>query len=184
MPEPEKKVTYYGFTGVIDSSGVTRICQALNIAVNNGVDSIYFCLSSLGGYVADGIYLYNHIRGLPVEVIFHATGTVASIATAIFVAADTRYCSANAMFMMHPTTVGPFAEGIPAGRLQSALDSATADDERTERIMRDRTKLSDEILGARRVREVNLSAKDALEFGLVHDVREFTVPLGSEIVQL
>lgn len=88
------------------------------------------------------------------------------------------------MFMMHPTTVGPFAEGIPAGRLQSALDSATADDERTERIMRDRTKLSDEILGARRVREVNLSAKDALEFGLVHDVREFTVPLGSEIVQL
>ena len=179
-----KNVTYYGFTGIIDSDSVTRLCQALNIAANNKVDCIYLCLSSLGGYVADGIYLYNHIRALPTGMIIHATGTIASIATTIFVAAQTRYCSSNAMFMMHPTTVGPFAEGVAAGRLQSALDSATADDERTERILRERTTLSDEVLEAKRTKEVHLTPQDALKFGLVHDVCEFAIPTGSQLIQL
>src|SRR5689334_23025340 len=125
------KVAYYGFTGLIDPNGVTRLCQAINIAANNNFDCIYLCLSSPGGFVGDGIYLYNHIRALPVPMVIHATGTVASIATSVFVAAATRYCSAHAMFMMHPTTVGPFNDRVAWERLQSALDSAVADDERT-----------------------------------------------------
>jgi ATP-dependent protease ClpP protease subunit len=179
-----KNFVYYGFTGVVDSTSVTRLCQALNVAANNKADGVYLCLSSLGGFVADGVYLYNHIRGLPIEVIMHATGTVASIAATIFVAASIRYCSANAMFMMHPTTVGPFAEGIPAGRLQSALDSAIADDERTERILRERTFLTDDVLQAKRVKEVHLSPQEALKFGLVHEVREFILPRGVQLVQI
>jgi ATP-dependent Clp protease, protease subunit len=179
-----KKVTYYGYTGLIDSASVSKLCGALNVAANNQQDCIYLCLSSPGGFVADGIFLYNHIRGLAVEVIIHATGTIASIATAAFVAGSTRYSSANAMFMMHPTSVGPFPQGIAADRLQSALNSAVADDERTERILRDRTSLTDEVLKARRSGDVHLSPKDALKFGLIHEIAEFAVPAGNQLVQL
>jgi hypothetical protein len=49
-----RKVTYYGYTGLIDSTGVTRLCQALNMAVNNQADLIYLCFSSPGGLVGDG----------------------------------------------------------------------------------------------------------------------------------
>jgi ATP-dependent Clp protease, protease subunit len=165
-----KKIAYYGFTGTIDPPGVTRLCQALNIAANQNFDCVYLCLSSPGGFVGDGIYLYNHIRALPIPVVIHGTGTVSSIATIVFVAAETRYCSAHAMFMMHPTTVGPFTDRIASGRLQSALDSAMADDERTERILRERTGLPNEILGAKRLGDVHLSPEEALKFGLVHEV--------------
>jgi ATP-dependent Clp protease, protease subunit len=177
-------ITYYGYTGLIDSASVTKLCQALNVAVIANTRSIYLCLSSPGGYVADGIYLYNHIRALPVEVTIHATGTIASIATAAFVAGAKRYSSANAMFMMHPTSVGPFPQGVAAETLQSALNSAVADDERTERILRDRTNLTDDVLRKRRISDVHLSPQEAFEFGLIHEIREFTVPPGNQLIQL
>ena len=58
-----QKVIYYGFTGTIEPNGVTRLCGALNAAVNANCDRIYLCLNSQGGFVGDG---YNHIQSLPV----------------------------------------------------------------------------------------------------------------------
>ena len=88
-----KKTAYFGYTGLIEPSGVTRIASALNLATNAGCDEVYLCMSSPGGLVSDGIYLYNHIRSLPIRVISHNTGSLGSIAVAAFVAAEPRYCS-------------------------------------------------------------------------------------------
>ena len=73
---------------MIDDDGVTRLSSALNAAVNEGIEEVHLSFSSLGGYVHSGIFLYNHIRAMPLKVVIHNTGTVASIAAAIFVAAD------------------------------------------------------------------------------------------------
>jgi ATP-dependent Clp protease protease subunit len=80
------KIGYLGYCGLIDSAGVTRIAQAINAAVNQQYDGVHLCISSIGGYVGDGMYLYHHIRSLPFSVTMHNTGTVASIATTLFVA--------------------------------------------------------------------------------------------------
>jgi hypothetical protein len=125
------KAAYYGFTGLIDSNGATRIATALNAAVNNGCDEVHLVMSSLGGYVADGIYLYNHMRALPVKVVAYNAGSIASIAVAVFVSATERYCSAHALFMIHPTTM-PSREGMTWGHLESSLQAALAEDQRTE----------------------------------------------------
>ena len=87
------KTLYYGFTGTIEPGSATRIASAFNHAVNSGYDEIYLCLSSTGGYIADGVFLYNHIMGLPAKVTIHNIGTVMSIATALYVSAQDRYCS-------------------------------------------------------------------------------------------
>src|SRR5450432_627230 len=126
-----RKIAYLGYTGPIDSKGVGRIAAALNTAVNTACDEAQLSFSSLGGYVSDGIYLYNHIRSLPLNVVIHNTGSVSSIAVAVFVAAHERYCSAHAMFMIHPTVM-PSQEGMTSERLQSSLNAALADDTRTE----------------------------------------------------
>ncbi len=179
-----KKVIYFGFSGVIDPNGVTRLAAAFNAAVNDAADDIYLCMSSLGGYVGDGLFLYNHIRGLPAPITIHNTGSIASIATIIYVAASHRVCSAHAMFMMHPTTVGPFAEGVSWERLDGSLKTALADDQRTENILRERTSLTDDLLAAKRVREVQISPQEALEFGLAHEIAEFSIPRGHQIIQV
>ena len=178
-----KKTAYYSFTGLIDSSGVTRVASALNHAVNNLCDEAYLCISSLGGYVGDGIFLYNHIRGLPLKVVAHNTGGVSSIAVAVFVAAEERYCSQHATFMIHPTSM-PARENMTWERLQASLDAALADDQRTEDILRERTALPPDILSARRLRDVQIGSQDAVKFGLVSDIREFMLPGGQQIIQV
>ena len=178
-----KKTAYYGFTGVIEPGSATRIASALNHAVNNSCDEVYLCFSSTGGFVADGIYLYNHIRALPIKVVIHNVGTVASIATAIYVAASERPCSEHGVFMMHPTEM-PQQDNMRAERLQYLLDAALADDQRTENILRQRTAIPDDTLTARRFRDVYITPQKAVEFGLSDAVRDFTLPRGNEILQI
>lgn len=178
-----QKSVYFGFTGPIDSAAATRIAAAVNSAVNSQVDEIHLSFSSLGGYVADGIYLYNHLRGLPVKITAYNVGSTASIAVAVFVAAQERYCSSHSMFMIHPTAF-PSLEGMSAGRLDGALQAALADDERTENILRERAALPDDILTARKVRDVHITPADALKFGLVQGIREFSLPKGQQIFQI
>jgi ATP-dependent Clp protease, protease subunit len=177
------KVAYLGYCGLIDSAGVTRIAGAINTAVNSQFDCAYLCLSSNGGYVGDGIFLYHHIRSLPIRITIHNTGTVASIAATLFVAGHRRLCAPHSIFMMHPIAVGG-GSAMASAPLQAALDSALRDEERTENILRERTRIPEDILSARRNRDVFLSAQDALGYGLVDEISEFTLPAGNQIFQV
>jgi len=184
MPDlARRKIAYMGYTGSIDSEGVGRIAAALNNAVNDRYDEVQLSFSSLGGYVSDGIYLYNHIRGLPISMVIHNTGSVSSIAVAVFVAGGERYCSPHAMFMIHPTVM-PSQEGMTSERLQSSLNAALADDARTENILRDRAAIPGEILVARRFKDVYITPKEAVIYGLVHAVKDFVLPQGYKIIQI
>ena len=184
MPESNRrKIVFLGYTGPIDSEGVGRVAAALNDAVNKRYDEVQLSFSSLGGYVSDGIYLYNHIRGLPINVVMHNTGSVSTIAVAVFVAAGERYCSPHAMFMIHPTVM-PSQEGMTSERLQSSLNAALADDARTENILRERAAIPGEILVARRFKDVYITPKEAVIYGLVHAVKDFFLPEGYSITQI
>lgn len=174
---------FYGFSGMIDDDGVTRLSSAFNMAVNEGCDEVHLCFSSLGGYVHSGIYLYNHIRALPVRVIAHNAGTVASIAVAVFLAADERYCSQHGVFMVHPTSLHPQG-GMTATLLQSSLNAALADDQRTEDILRQRASIPNSILTDRRTKDVYITPADAVTYGLASAVREFALPNGHQILQV
>lgn len=178
------KTAYFGFTGPIEASSVTRISAALNHAVNNGFGDVYIAFSSLGGYIADGVYLYNHIRALPIPVTIHATGNIASVAVAIYAGAERRLCSRHVLFMIHPAAVPGSTEGMTWERLQQLMHSALAEENRTEGILRDRCSIPNELLAARRVSEVHFTAEDAVKFGVAHGVEEFALPAGCEMLQI
>jgi ATP-dependent Clp protease, protease subunit len=178
------KIAFYGYCGLIDSAGVTRIAQAINAAVNQQFDRVYLCFTSIGGYVGDGMYLYHHIRSLPVPLTIHNTGTVASIATTLFVAGEKRLCSPNAIFMIHPVAVGTQAQSLSSAPLVTALQAALADEERTDAILRERTKMPEEVLGARRRGDIYITAKQALEYGLIDEIGDFSLPTGNQVFQI
>lgn len=176
-------VAYFGFTGPIEPAGVGRLAGALNSAVNEGVELVHLAFSSNGGYVADGVYLYNHIRALPLHLVIYNTGSVGSIAVSVFLAAEERYCSTHAMFMIHPTTMG-HSDGMSARRLQSTLDAALADDDRTDNILRERSRIPEAVLASRRHSEIHIAPIEARDYGIVDAVREFSLPKGQQIVQI
>ena len=178
-----QKPAYYAFAGTIDDAGVSRIAAALNTAVNGGCDVVHLAMTSLGGYVAAGIYLYNHMRGMPLRIVTYNIGSVSSIAVAVFVGGDERYCSPNYMFMIHPTAF-PSLQGMTWERLRSTADAALADDERTESILRERTRLPNKILKARRTQDVHITPPDAVTHGLVNRIAEFKVPHGFQVFQI
>lgn len=184
MMELPQTTAYLGFNGMIDQNSVTRICSYFNEVINQGFERINFAFSSLGGYTADGIYLYNHIRALPLPITIHATGNIASIAVAIYLAGETRLCSEHVIFMMHPTSVPSSAEGMSWERLQSAMNGALAEEKRTDNILRDRTSVPDDIIGARSVREVHFSPEDAVKYSIAHEIKELSLPHGTRIVQI
>lgn len=174
----------FGFTGPIDSSSASRICGALNESINQGYSEFHLAFSSLGGLTADGIFVYNHLRASPIPVIIHATGNVASVAVAIFLAGSARFCSKHVLFMMHPTSIGPFGEGLSWERIESLRQSALAEEGRTESILRERASIPDEVLKARRFRDVHFSPEDAVKFGIAHEIKEFSLPSGARVLQI
>ena len=173
-----EKIAYLSFCGTIDSASVSKIANTLNNALIALYDKVYLCISSNGGYVGDGIFLYNHIKGLHIPVITHNTGTVASIATSIFVAGTTRYCTSNSIFMIHPVAM---PSGSSTSALESALDAARCDEARIENILKDRTRLPEEILLSRRSRDIYLTPQQALDHGLVAEIKDFSLPAGNQI---
>jgi ATP-dependent Clp protease, protease subunit len=182
MAKPAPRA-WFGFTGMIEPAGVGRIAAALNAALNGGTEEVHLAFSSNGGYVADGVYLHNHIRALPLRVVIYNTGSVSSIAVSVFLACAERWCSRHAMFMIHPTTMGG-ADGLSARRLQSTLDAALADDDRTDNILRECSRIPDDVLAARRHSEIHIAPDKAVQWGLVQGVREFSLPKGQSIVQI
>jgi ATP-dependent protease ClpP protease subunit len=64
------------------------------------------------------------------------------------------------------------------------LTSALADEERIDKILRERAAIPDDVLARRRGMEVFFTADEARKFGLVHELADFTLPPGNQIFQL
>ena len=84
---------------------------------------------------------------------------------AMTLGAEERYCSAHSVFMMHPTTLGPFQEALSWERLDTARSSALAEETRTENILRKRTIIPEESLSARRLSERFILVRNKLSIG-------------------
>jgi ATP-dependent Clp protease protease subunit len=112
-------------------------------------------------------------------MIYNA-GSVSSAAVSAFLGAPRRYASAHATFMIHRTRIALPAPGIAAMH-RAIADSLEADDARTEAIIRGNTKIPDELWAAQIVNDVTITAQQALDFGIVHEIREFIPAKGSQI---
>lgn len=177
------KTLYIGFCGVIDPDGVRRIAGVFNQAVNDQFDAVHMTFTSQGGYVSDGIYLYHHLRSLPIHICIHNMGMVASIATTIYAAAHKRGACLNAMFMIHPVQNTPNGS-LAHDNLEALLQSARADETRIDSILRERAAIPDDILSRRQSVDIFFTAQQALEFSLVHEIADFTLPTGNQIFHI
>jgi ATP-dependent Clp protease, protease subunit len=164
---------YATFAGAIDQSALQRIFQGISGAMANSVSHIHLLFHSLGGGVSDGICLYNYFRSLPIDLTLYNVGGVSSIATIAFLGAKKRKASTYATFMIHRTQ-SP-AQSATSERLNAIAHSVIADDERTEAILRQHLKLTEDQWAVHRNADLWLTAKEAHECGLT-EIGEFAPP--------
>lgn len=176
---------YVSFSAVVNQLSTENLLGFLAQQANNGIDEVHLAVSTPGGSVMNGLNAYNVMRAMPFKLITYNVGNVNSIGNALFLAGEQRYACAVSSFMFHgvgfEVTAGTkFEEKI----LRERLDSIMNDQQRIGEIIRSRTSID-----AREVKRLFLQAatKDtayALQKGIIHAVREFKVPAGSQLFQL
>src|SRR5690242_7037686 len=86
------------YVGEINQANLPRLTNALGLAVSNNAKRIHMAFETSGGFVADGIFLYNLLRVMPFELTMYNCGSVDSIGIIAFLGAKNRKACANATF--------------------------------------------------------------------------------------
>ena len=159
-----------------------KLFHAIDQKIAAGVSRIHLLINTPGGTVAEGIAVYNYLRGAPVEVITHNFGTVDSIGTIIFCAGEKRLCVPHARFLMHPVAAN-FSGELQLGEqgLQERLEGLKVDQENICRIIADTAqKPLEEVLAD--IRKVTtLNAQQAKTYKLVTEIRSQLHPASVDL---
>ncbi len=168
------------YTDLISDDNVKSLIAVVSdIIAQHNPSQIYFLFSSGGGGVNAGITLYNFLRAIPTEVIFHNIGTVDSIATCIFLAGNKRYASQTSHFLFHGVAV-PFKEGQSFNwkQLQEFVSSLQQNEKDIAKIITGRTLITNEEVLSIFDQGTSKGLDFALEKGVIHEVREPLIPTG------
>jgi ATP-dependent Clp protease protease subunit len=180
MTQDAGNEAWYTLSGDVNDSMVRRVFDALAQMAQDGVTTAHLLVHSHGGYISDGICLYNVLSASPVRFIMYNAGVVASIAVTLFLAGERRYASETARFMIHKSHASPHS-GIAADELAVVVEGLRADDSRTESVMRRFLKLTPAQLQVHAHTDLHLTARDALAAGLVDEIRDFSPRPGARL---
>ena len=168
------------FYGDINAVTTAKLVSGLTQVGSQGTKRIHILFQSWGGFVGDGVFLYNSLKKFPVEITLYNAGQVASAATLAYLGAHRRKTTANAIFMIHKGSNSP--NGAGAGKLKAAADSLALDDARIESILRAHLRLPEELWTQFLYHDVSFSGVDAVKFGMADEVGEFSPPPGTNVL--
>ncbi|GAB3400420.1 hypothetical protein GCM10027318_07090 [Massilia agilis] len=172
------KEGWYTLSGDVNSDMVHRVFEAVAMMTEDGIERAHILVQSNGGYVSDGLCLYNFLANSPIEFVMYNGGAVASIAVITYLAGTRRYCSETARFMVHKShaTASP---GSRPDALNIIVEGLRADDARTESILRKHIELTPEQWGIHQYSDLHLNSRDAKIAGMVDDIMDFAPPKGA-----
>ena len=153
-------------TGEVNDIQARRVTERLFALASQNANPITFVISSPGGHVESGDMIHDAIKFIDAPVQMLGTGWVASAGALIYCAAprERRFCLPNTRFLLHEPRggVGGMASDVEIQareilRMRERLNQifAAATGQPVERIKKDTD------------RDYWMSAKEALEYGLV-----------------
>jgi ATP-dependent Clp protease protease subunit len=174
---------YFTLSGDVNSDMVRRVFDAVADMTEDRITTAHILLQSNGGYVSDGICLYNYLSKLPIKLVTYNAGAVASIAVTVFLAGTERFASETARFMVHKShaTASP---GARPDALKIIVDGLRADDLRTEKILKEHVTLNEEHWSVHAYSDLHLTAREAVDVGLITGVADFSPPKGKRVANI
>jgi ATP-dependent protease ClpP protease subunit len=180
-PTPQPPEHVYGiFCGDINSANTQKFVQNLAVASNIGVKHIHILFQSWGGFIGDGIFLYNLLHVFPIPITLYNAGQVSSAGVLAFVGAKYRKTTKNALFMIHKSQAQQQAAAT-VQKLQMMQKNLILDDARIDTIFRADLSLPDEVWIQLQHHDVNISSEDAIKYKIAQEIGEFSPPLDSKI---
>lgn len=174
-------IMYVSFVAEITRQTSENLMDTMSKIANAGVPEVYLMLNTTGGDVSHGVGLYNFLKALPVKLVTHNIGTVASIGNAVFLAGAERYASPQATFMFHGVYFQFGGGKMDDKYLREQLGAIDAEHERIGAVMAERTSLAKEVIEGMFQEQQTRGSQFAKETGIVHDVRDLSIPAGVRI---
>jgi ATP-dependent Clp protease protease subunit len=171
------KEAWFTLSGDVNSDMVHRVFESVSEMTEDGVDVAHVLVQSNGGYVSDGLCLYNFLSRAPIDFVMYNAGAVASIAVILFLSGKRRFASETARFMVHKShaTASP---GARPDALNIIVEGLRADDARTEAILRKHIELTPEQWAIHQYSDLHLTSRDAKIAGMIDDILDFAPPKG------
>ena len=173
---------YAVFCGDINQANAQKIVNSLTAAMGMKVKHVHALFQTAGGYVGDGVFLYNFFRTIPIELTLYNCGQISSAGVVAYLGARNRKTTRSATFMLHKSTNSP--QFATASQLHHLGKNLILDDERTEDIVRSHVNLPVELWDALKHHDIYLSGKEAAECGLANAIEEFSPPAGTQVYNL
>jgi ATP-dependent Clp protease, protease subunit len=184
VPAPQQipEVVYGAFCGGIEQATSQKFVNSFAIAGGAKVKHIHLLFQSAGGYVGDGVFLYNLFRSISIELTLYNVGQISSAGVIAFLGAKHRRTTRNATFMLHRSTNSP--QFATSTKLEHVAKSLVLDDERTEEIVRTHSKFPPEFWTALLHHDLYLSGEEAVKYGLADDIGDFAPPPGLQVFNI
>ncbi|MGB0414578.1 MAG: ATP-dependent Clp protease proteolytic subunit [Coraliomargarita sp.] len=147
------------------------IAQMLFLQMEDPKKDISLYINSPGGSVTDGMAIYDTMNFLQCDVVTYCVGQAASMATLLLAAGTKgkRYALPNSRVMMHQPTGGATGQ---TSDISIAAKEILRWREQMNNLIASHTNKSAEEVAADSDRDFYLTAKEALEYGIVDKVIE------------
>ncbi len=147
------------------------IAQMLFLQMEDPKKDISLYINSPGGSVTDGMAIYDTMNFLQCDVVTYCVGQAASMATLLLAAGTKgkRYALPNSRVMMHQPTGGATGQ---TSDISIAAKEILRWREQMNKLIASHTNKTAEEVAADSDRDFYLTAKEALEYGIVDKVIE------------
>ena len=181
---PDQPTVIKFFAPVIDVS-INALMTAVDQKLRQGQRSFILLISSPGGSVFHGLSAYNYLKGLPAEITTHNFGSVDSIGVVLYCGGRQRLSVPQARFLLHGVSANfPQNASLEEKQLEERLKALQIDIENIAKVVAANTgKSTDEITQAMLDR-TTLNPQEALDWGLVHDIKVDLFPADAEVVSI
>lgn len=156
--------------------------QIVEHKLTQGYTHMTLLISCTGGDVFQGLTAFNFLRGVPLEVTTHNFGSADSMGVVLYCSGTTRLCVPHARFLLHGVMANfNRPQSLEEKQLEERLKSLQIDMGNIARVIADTVGRDREAVLLDMINRTTLFPEQAMDYGLVHEIRSELFPSGAEL---
>ena len=176
---------YIKFFAPVVPESVAALMQVVDNKIKQGAKKLGLLISSPGGDVFQGLSAYNFLKGIPIEITTHNFGSADSIGVVLFCSGSRRLSVPHARFLLHGVQCNFHQPvSLEEKQLEERLKGLQIDMGNIARVIadtvnKDKEKVLDDMLN-----RTTLYPEQAVEYGLVHEIKSELFEPGAEVISI
>jgi ATP-dependent Clp protease, protease subunit len=176
---------YVKFFAPVVPESVAALMQVVDSKMKQGAKRLGLLISSPGGDVFHGLSVYNYLKGCPLQITTHNFGSADSIGVVIFCCGSRRLSVPHARFLLHGVQAN-FNQpvSLEEKQLEERLKGLQIDMGNIARVIADTVRKDKESVIKDMLERTTLYPEQAIEYGLVHEIKSELFEAGAEVISI